>query len=99
MKVIKIEIQNICNSTLSNADGLLLFNEMDKLLTNGDSVLISLANINTISSSFLNSSFGEIVMKYDSSILTNRVKITHYTPNIAKVLTKYLSDLRHHQIT
>jgi hypothetical protein len=99
MSTIKIEIQNICLSTLSNSDGLLFYNELDNILSKGDIALISFANINTISSSFLNSSFGEIVTKYDYSVLRNRIKITHFTPKIAKVVVKYLDDLRHQQVS
>ena len=94
MKTIKIIVNQVTIGTLSNTDGYNLKTGIVDVLTSGNAVLLSFDGIITISSSFLNSSIGEIVDQYGFDILKDRVKITHYTPSIASAIKKYISDLR-----
>jgi len=95
MKTEKIIIKDITSGTTSNIDGLTLRIAIDSSLKVGDNVLLSFEGINTISSSFLNSSIGEIVDQHGFDILKDRIKITHYTSSLAKIITKYIDDLRY----
>jgi hypothetical protein len=89
-----IIIKDTVASTLSNADAMPLKLALDQALKNGTSVILSFEGIRSISSSFLNSSIGDIVDSYGFDVLKNRITITHYTPTLADVIKKYISDLR-----
>ena len=91
----KLIIRDITSSTLTNSDGLSLKIAIDSALSNADVVVLSFEAIGTISSSFLNSSIGEIIDKYGFEILKDRVMITNYTPTIASFIQKYINDLRY----
>ncbi|MFA4851283.1 MAG: STAS-like domain-containing protein [Bacteroidales bacterium] len=95
MKTEKIVIKEITSGTLSNIDGLNLKIAIDSSLASADTVLLSFEGITTISSSFLNSSIGEIMDQYGFDILKDRIKITHYTSNLATIIKKYIDDLRY----
>ncbi|NWJ49370.1 MAG: STAS-like domain-containing protein [Bacteroidetes bacterium] len=94
MNTVKIIVNQVTTGTLSNADGYSLKAKIIDVLANGDAVLLSFDSIITISSSFLNSSIGEIVDQYGFDILKDRVKITHYTPSIASAIKNYISNFR-----
>ena len=89
-----IIIKNVTSGTLSNTEGAILFCAIDFALKSNIPVLLSFESINTISSSFLNSSIGNIVDKYGFTILKDNLKITNYTKPIAATLVKYISDLK-----
>ena len=94
MKTTKIIVKDLSVGTLSNADGVALRIAIDAALSNGDSVIISLEEINTISSSFLNSSIGEIIDSHGFDVLKNKIKITHYTPSLSLIIKKYIDNCR-----
>ncbi len=94
MKTQTIVVSQVTQSTLSNMDGYTLKASIDSILKNGSSVLLSFDDVITISSSFLNSSIGELIDQYGFDILKDRVKITNYTPSIAKAIKNYISDLK-----
>jgi hypothetical protein len=99
MKTITIIVKDITSGTLTNIDGLNLRVAIDASLASGDSVLLSFSGIHTISSSFLNSSLGEIFDKYGNDVLKSRIKITNYTPPLAGAITKYVNDLKTSQVS
>jgi hypothetical protein len=99
MKTITIIVKDLTPGTLTNVDGLNLRVAIDAALASGDSVLLSFSGIHTISSSFLNSSLGEIVDKYGFDVLNSRIKITHYTTSLAGAVTKYVRDLKTSQVS
>jgi hypothetical protein len=94
MKMIKVIVNQVTAGTLTNADGYSLKTRINDVLASGDGVLLSFENIITISSSFLNSSFGEIVDQFGLEILKDKIKITNYTPSLASAIKKYFSDLK-----
>jgi len=93
MNATKIIVKDLVHSTLSNAGGFQLQIAIDNALANADNIILSFHDINTISSSFLNSSLGNIVDQYGFDIL-NKIKIIDYTSPIASFLKKYISDLK-----
>ncbi len=92
--MIKVIVNQVTAGTLTNADGYSLKTRINDVLASGDGVLLSFENIITISSSFLNSSFGEIVDQFGLEILKDKIKITNYTPSLASAIKKYFSDLK-----
>ncbi len=95
MKIEKIIIKDITSGTLSNIDGLTLKLAIDSALNSSDIVMLSFESISSISSSFLNSSIGEIIEKYGFEVLKNRIKITNYTSNLALFIKNYIANLRY----
>lgn len=99
MKTITIVVKDLTSGTLTNAEGDKLRVAVDDALSSGNSVLLSFNDINTISSSFLNSSLGEIVDKYGFDVLKSRISITHYTTQLAGAIKKYINDLKISSLT
>ena len=93
MKTTKISVKDVTNSTLSNSDGVQLQSAIDSALASDDVVYLSFHNVHTISSSFLNSSLGNIIDKYGLNILS-KIKIIDYTSSVASFLKSYISDLK-----
>ena len=98
MKTIQIDIKSITKATFSNADGLSLKTAISNALVDGNSVVLSFSNIDSVSSSFLNSSLGDIIDNFGFDVLKNRIKITNYTSHLATIINKYISDLKFHEL-
>jgi len=98
MKTETIIVKNITQGTLTNVDGLKLKLAIDAALVKDNIVTLSFSGISSISSSFLNSSLGDIIENYNISILKNRIKITNYTPNLALIIKKYITNLEHTEV-
>lgn len=93
MKATKVIVKDVTASTLSNSDGVQLQFVIDNSLAEGNSVILSFHDVHTISSSFLNSSLGNIIDKYGFDTLS-RIKIIDYTSSIASFIKKYISDMK-----
>lgn len=94
MNTNKIIVSQVTSGTLSNSDGFSLKAIIDATLASDNVVLLAFDGIITISSSFLNSSLGEIIDQYGFDILKDRIRITNYTPSIGLAIKNYVSDLR-----
>jgi hypothetical protein len=92
--MVKVIVKDIVSGTLSNIEGTTLYCAIDSALKNNDSIYLSFEGINTISSSFLNSSIGTLVDAYGIDIIKDRIKIVNYTKPLANVIVKYVSDLK-----
>ena len=93
MKTTRISVKDVTNSTLSNCDGIQLQTAIDNALAADDMVSLSFHDVHTLSSSFLNSSLGNIIDKYGLNILS-KIKIVDYTSSVASFLKNYISDLK-----
>jgi len=89
-----INIKSIVISTLTNSDALPLRLEMDEILKSGGSIVLSFKGVKTISSSFLNSSIGEIIEKYGFENLSQKLSITESSKDISETIQKYIRDVR-----
>lgn len=85
-------VRNIVNNTTTNDSGYLLFLAIENELKNSGSVEISLDNISVISTSFLNSSIGEIFEKFGFENVKSKIKYHHVEKSIAEILRKYHHD-------
>jgi hypothetical protein len=93
MKTNKLIVKDLTNNTLSNTDGVLLQIAIDGALADSDTIILSFHDIHVISSSFLNSSLGDIVDKHGFAVL-DKIRIVDYTASISSFLRNYISDLR-----
>jgi len=94
MKTTTIDIKSTCSGTLTNNDGLALLYAIENVLRDTDAVILSFAGIDTISTSFLNSSLGEIVEKHGLIQLKGRILIKNYTPAVGAMVQKYMLNLK-----
>jgi len=90
-----IIVKEICQGTFSNAEGYSLYCAIINGLEVSDAIVLSFNEIDAVSSSFLNSSIGNVIDDMGMDTLKNRIKITHYTPTLAGVLKKYVADYSH----
>jgi hypothetical protein len=93
MKTQKIILKDITNSALSNADGIQLEVVLNQAISDGYSVIISFQGISVMTTSFLNSSLGNLIDKYGIDILSN-IRLVDYTSTIASFIKKYISDIK-----
>ncbi len=92
--MVKLIVKDITSGTLSNTEGTVLYCAIESALKNNNLIFLSFEGINTISSSFLNSSLGSLVDKYGFNILKDKIKIINYTKPLANIISKYISDLK-----
>lgn len=89
-----IILMDVVTGTVTNAEGLTLFGAMNHELCMGRGVRLSLENATTFSSSFLNSSFGELIDKYGLASIKTNVIITNYQPSRLKQLKDYIEKVK-----
>ncbi|WP_420460084.1 STAS-like domain-containing protein [Neolewinella sp.] len=89
-----VRIIDRVNGTSSNDDGHRLFLVVDAYIQRHEEFALSFADMHPMSSSFLNSSFGEIVRKYGFGILKKYVKLTDFRQSDVKRLSGYLKTLQ-----
>ncbi|HTB32297.1 MAG TPA: DUF4325 domain-containing protein [Bacteroidia bacterium] len=87
-------VSEIVSGTSTNAEGYPLFLAMDKIIENGNIVVLSLKNCNPLSSSFLNSSIGSLIEKHGYSEMKGRLVLTNYTHIMADYISRYISRFK-----
>lgn len=93
MKTTKVIVKDVTASALSNDDGIKLSLILDNILTTHDVVLISFKGINILTTSFLNSSIGNLIDNHGLEILS-KIRLVDYTNSIASFVKKYISDIK-----
>lgn len=91
-----IKLMDCVDGTSSNNDGLKLFIEISKAFVAGDIVTLSLKDCTSISSSFLNSSFGELAEKFSMDTIKSQFRLVDFKPSQAKQIKEYLDMVRSH---
>ena len=94
-----IIVRDICKGTFTNADGFALYCAILKVLDVSDSIILSFNGISAVSSSFLNSSIGNIIDEKGMDVLKNKLKITHYTLSLANDLKKYIAQYSYQSVS
>jgi len=92
-----IKILDISNSTVTNADALGLKIAMEKAILNGETIVLSFHGVTTLTTSFLNSSIGEIIDEFGFDMLKGKLSLTDYTPPIGKMISTYIADMKKHK--
>jgi hypothetical protein len=87
-----IKVKDITKGTFTNEDGLSVYNAIYSAISENDSIILSFEGITSLSSSFLNSSIGEIIEKFGFDFLKNKIKITKYTPQLSGLIVNYIKN-------
>ena len=93
MKTVTINLMDIVNGTTTNADAVPLFIVLDREIQSGNKIRLSLECVTPFSSSFLNSSFGELVDKHGFTKIKKSVSLINYKKSDAIRIKNYLFDL------
>ncbi|WMJ72130.1 STAS-like domain-containing protein [Cytophagaceae bacterium ABcell3] len=86
----KINLYDIVKGTSTNADGHLLYLAIEKELRQGSDVRLSLSGCTPMSSSFLNSSFGELLTVFGHNVVRQKVKLVNFKPSDAQRIKEYI---------
>lgn len=93
MKSARIIVVQVVDNTLSNSSGVQLQVAINQMLADNSIILLSFHGVINISTSFLNSSLGNLADQHGFDILS-RIRIVDYTPTVAAFLKKYIADLK-----
>lgn len=94
---ITIKVSDYTVSTITNSDAVGLRLAMKEAIINGEAIVLSFHGISTLTTSFLNSSIGEIIDEFGFDALKGRLSLVDYTAAIGKAVTDYIGNLRKHQ--
>lgn len=84
-----IRLMDIVSGTSTNGEGLILFNVMNNLLLNNQKVRLSLEGATPFSTSFLNSSIGNLIDIYGIETIRKRLVFSSLTKSQIKKMTSY----------
>ena len=93
MKSFVINLNDVVNGTSTNNEGAELYAALAPHLAAGTVVRLSLRGATAMSSSFLNSSFGDLIDHYGIAALRRSLKLVDYVPSHAAIIKKYVDDL------
>ncbi len=89
-----IKVRDMCPTFVTNADAIALDMAVRKALNEDLPITLDLHDVNSITSSFFNSSFGGWYEDYDEGLLREKVVITNYTPRLAESLRSYIKNCK-----
>jgi hypothetical protein len=92
MRMKTIKVKDITKGTFTNEDGLSVYNAIYSTISENDCIILSFEGITSLSSSFLNSSIGEIIEEFGFDFLKNKIKITKYTPQLSVLIQNYIKS-------
>lgn len=89
-----IEIKDIVNDTYTNTSGYCLYLEMKKYFLKNIPFDLSFRDITSTSSSFLNSSFGNLIEEFGLEKFTSLVRLKNVSVGEAAIIKKYVSGFK-----
>lgn len=87
-------IKDLVKGTSTNVEALPLFLEMKTAIENETLITLSFANIDYVSSSFLNSSIGEFIEQYGFDVFAKNVKFTGCNKDLANMIKTYVEKTK-----
>ena len=86
---------DVVTGTATNDEGIALFNSIDNLFSKSQKVRLSLEDCTPFSTSFLNSSIGDLIDKYGLNRFKSDIVYTKIKPSQIKKLQSYLEQISH----
>lgn len=83
-------VKNLIAGSYSSSDGFSLFCILEPDFIHSNRIEVSLKDFPPMSSSFFNSSFGELIDKYGIQKFRETVKFSNLTNSQAQLLRKYI---------
>jgi hypothetical protein len=94
IQIKQIVVKDLVKSTFTNDDALPLMFKMSEFLDKGYSITLSFDGISGITSSFLNSSLGEVIDKYGLDSLKGRIFTKNCTSSLNNMLKNYINSYK-----
>jgi hypothetical protein len=88
---IDIGLMEVTGGTSTNAQGAALCVVVKRALLDGNKIRLSLKDASPMSSSFLNSSFGELIDQIGLDKIRSSISLVHYTASQANTLKSYFA--------
>ena len=85
---------SLVTGTSTNAEGDQLFAALAPYVAGGKAVRLSLLHASPMSTSFLNSSFGELIDHYGATALRTSLKLVDYLPSHAATIKSYVDNFK-----
>lgn len=92
--VVDINLIQLAGGTSTNTQGYALYIVMKQHFLCNQKIRLSLKDATPMSSSFLNSSIGELIDEFGIDKVKSSLSIVHYTPTQAKILKDYINAYR-----
>lgn len=87
-------LTDLVHGTSSNADGDKLFDAVASAMRAGQVVRLSLKGVTPMSTSFLNSSFGELIDEFGLDAVRAQVKLVEFLPSQAMRIKEYIDGFQ-----
>jgi hypothetical protein len=91
-----IKVMDCVEGTSTNHEGLQLLNCLLPFIEKGNPVKVSLVDCTPMSSSFLNSSFGEIIERFGFDTFKKNIQLVNFKPSQAEYIKKYVYQVGRH---
>ncbi len=92
--LITLSVLCISGGTTTNLQGDLLLKEIKTTLSTEESVVLSFKDCLSLSSSFLNSTFGELIDHYGKNEVFKKVKVIDLMPSILSQINSYIAKTK-----
>lgn len=86
----RLKLTDIVTDTFTNSGGFQLFSALEPHVKNNNPVELSFKDSHALSSSFLNSSIGELISKYGFESFKANVKPIDLTKSQADIILSYI---------
>ncbi len=87
-----IKLKDIVSDTYSNAEGYSLYLTLRPYFDNKNKILLSLEEVSAFSTSFLNSSFGQLIEDFGIDTFKSILKLSNLTKVNAEMVRNYVNS-------
>lgn len=94
----QINVMDIVGGTIKNSDGFSLFQVMDSNIKEGNKLKLDLQGCTPFSTSFLSSSFGQLMEVYGMDGVRNYISLVNYKPSMANSIKNYLVSMKEREM-
>jgi len=86
-----IKILDNVNRCMTNKDGFIIFNIISPLLNNGQQITVSFQGVDSVTTSFINSAFIELLQYYSFEYIKKNITFSNTTRDINALIKKRFS--------
>lgn len=90
MDTLIINLMDCINGTSTNKDGYNLYNLLKLPMESGKKIQLSFKDCTPMSSSFMNSAFGELIDTLGFEKVKSSLSLINYTPSMANKIKSYM---------
>ena len=95
----QVILKDLVQDTYTNASGISFAIQLEKYIKKEEPVEISISGTSPISSSFFNSSFGDLIEKYGYDKIKQLIKFTGVNASQGKLLRNYFDGYSNYNLS